>query len=455
MADLLVGNAGAPFGVVLRLATGTPSLSVVRGANASELALDGAQLADDRHMIRVSISGTLSLHHAHIAAHSLDVYSLPNLADYDDGVAYLLWRYSFAGPGRFHLNFTADFYSCNRTLRSVKPDARFDAIGHSHPTDFALATEGSSRPTFCESVPHGATAVRATSYAVIRASNSTANQRCTRPVAISDLSDGWWQSHDGRAVAQSGQLRWHLRRCTQWQDVLDVEVREALAWWARVGKRTLYLVGELNSGKVSASWEHAGVTVQWVDVRPMAFALHLAPNESDHDGKTRLTPAAATAMGYGSASWVRRYRAYVSGTLRRLARVKGSAFAIGPNAHLTAEDDGVVGAAGGGPKGAWSSLRGACVTQWSRIDMATELLSLSQWPQREDRSSWRTAAANALARASAGAAYVDVFEPTLALHPWRTNVVHLELPSFAKAVYHELVPSMLLVALHRACGGSA
>ena len=75
MADLLVGNAGVPFGVVLRLATGTPSLSVVRGANASELALDGAQLADDRHMIRVSISGTLSLHHAHIAAHSLDLQS--------------------------------------------------------------------------------------------------------------------------------------------------------------------------------------------------------------------------------------------------------------------------------------------------------------------------------------------------------------------------------------------
>ena len=130
---------------------------------------------------------------------------------------------------------------------------------------------------------------------------------------------------------------------------------------APVGKRTLYLVCDSNSGKVSASWEHAGVTVQWVDVRPMAFVLHLAP---------------ATAMGYGSASWVGRYRAYVSGTLRRLARVKGSA--IGPNAHLSAEDDGVVGAAGGGPKGAWSSLRGACVTQWSRIDMATELLSLSQ-----------------------------------------------------------------------------
>ena len=64
-----------------------------------------------------------------------------------------------------------------------------------------------------------------------------------------------------------------------------------------------------------------------------------------------------------------------------------------------------------------------------------EFVPVTQWPQREDRSSWRTAAANALARASAGAAYVDVFEPTLALHPWRTNVVHLELPSFAKAVY--------------------
>ena len=156
-----------------------------------------------------------------------------------------------------------------------------------------------------------------------------------------------------------------------------------------------------------------GVTVQWVDVRPIAFALYLAPNESDHDGKNRLTPAAAEAMGYGSASWVRKYHAYVSATLRRLAGETSSAFVIGANAHFPVADDGGAGATG--------ALRGACVARWSRMDMATELLTSSQWPQREDRSSWRT---------------------------WRTNVVHLELPSFAKAVYHELVPSMLLVALH-------
>ena len=184
-----------------------------------------------------------------------------------------------------------------------------------------------------------------------------------------------------------------------------------------------------------------GVTVQWVDVRPIAFALYLAPNESDHDGKNRLTPAAAEAMGYGSASWVRKYHAYVSATLRRLAGETSSAFVIGANAHFPAADDGGAGATG--------ALRGACVARWSRMDMATELLTSSQWPQREDRSSWRTAAANALARASASAAYVDAFEPTLAL---RTNVVHLDVPAFAKAVYHELVPRMLLVALHRACG---
>ena len=189
-------------------------------------------------MIRVSISGILSLNNAHLAAHSLNVYNLPNVADVDDEIAHLMWRYSFASPGRFNLNFTASFTNCNHTLLEVVT------------TGPSLATEGYDKPIFCDSVPHGGTTLRVTSY-VIRGSNTAAHQRCTQPVAISDLSDGWWQSSDGREVAQSGRLRWHLRRCTQWQDVLDVEVREALSWWARAGKSTLYLVGDSNSGKVS------------------------------------------------------------------------------------------------------------------------------------------------------------------------------------------------------------